>query len=260
MFTYKLPYSHKTHKIKTLTFQNMWDMSRLISEDNDIGLRDYIEELFNLQTLNIVDSVYICLKAREIFIDNNITLGSQSGNVNLGIGVLLNSLTNIQDKSQTIKHNNIEVTLDVPSRLLPREELEDVFSNIIHSIRIDGVSANIHEMEDSMRNYVISKLPGTILTSIGKYLQEVGRECILYEGKQGLIGRISFDLYNHEPFNFIKSIYGDYTLNYCRDVIMSLSRVNGQTLLQSTPSDVAYYIEEINRQKEQDSGKNEISL
>jgi hypothetical protein len=195
------------------------------------------------------------MKVRETCIDSNITLASKNGSVNLSLNMLIDKICNVSNKSKIIIHKNFEIVLDVPHSLMIYNDDEDYYSSIIRSIKIDGACANIHTFDDATKQYILSKLPGNILTSISSYLQDIERKCELFPGRADLIDKISIDLYNYEPFYLIKSLFSDHTLNYCRDVFISLSRMSSQVLLQSTPSDITYYIAEINKSKESDTGK-----
>lgn len=256
MFIYDLPYSGEEFSIKPFTFKNQLDVSRLIYEENNGGLSKYLVDHFEIKNLNIVDKFFVLLKARQLFLGEFLSLNIDNKNINLDVKILCNSLFSIKKQHKILTYRNLFVEFDYPTDLYKKEG--DILLSTIKSMKIESEYVNFDNISQKDRETLVSNLPADFIKVIREYFSEVSETFTLYEGRKKVLSSIEVDFLTLEPFYIIKNIYSEFPLYYCREIICFLSsKINSNTIMDSTPSDVKHYIEEYTRDV---SGQNQISL
>lgn len=254
MFLYKLPYSGVTFNIRPFLYKNLVDVARLIYENNDEGLSQYLEDTLNIKDLCIVDKFFVILKAKQIFIDDSINIESSGKNIKVNINNILLPLFDIENQERVIRHKNIEVKFDLPYKLAASSS-EDLYLSTIRSVSIDNISVNMDNLSLNEKEAIISSIPASFIKAIRKFFSNAKHSHTIFKGVKYKINKIEVDFFTNEPFLLIKNILSGYSLHYCREVIMFLSnKLSTEFILNSTFSDVEFYIQEY--QKEPPSNNN----
>ena len=256
-----LPYSKKRFKIKKLTFEQILDISHLIQDGSCIDIVNYLEDFFCLGELSVIDKFYVLLRARELFIDHTITLvASDNSTVKINIASLLDELNKVTDFQQEIIVDNICLLLDAPSEFIINDEVvvHDLYDSIINSITIDTISINYKKLSPQERVLVLEALPPGVYTKIKTYIKNTSAEMVLFKGKKELgIHPIIVDFFSDTPSSLLKSLYCDYNVHACRDIVTYLSpKIGSSILLKSTIRDITAYIQEISTQRNSGTGSN----
>lgn len=257
MFLYKLPYSGLTFNIKPFLYKNLLDVSRLIYENNDDGLSQYLENTLDIKNLCIVDKFFVILKAKQLFIDDSINIESYGKNVRVDINNLLTPLFDIEKQTRVIKHNNVEVCFDLPHTLTTSTS-EDIYLSTIRSVSVDGISIKMDNLTLKEKEKVISLIPASSIKTIRKFFSNTKHNHTIFKGIKNKIEKIEIDFFTNEPFLLIKNILNGYSLHYCREVIMYLSKkLSVDFIVNSTFNDVEFYIQEYQKEP---SCNNNITL
>lgn len=261
MFIYTLPYSREEFSIKPILFKNIIDIARLIYDDNDKGLANYLESLLGIEKLCIVDKFFVVLKAKQIFIDENISVNSNGKNINLHTNLIIEPLFNIESQKKELYHDKITAELDLPSKIITTNS-EDIYLNIIKSISFQDVKIEFDGLSSEERDLVLTSLPATFIRTIRKFFSSVDLNYTVLKGIEGRISSININFFSNEPFNLIKTLIGGYDLLYCRDVLMFLSKkIDSNIIYNSSLADIFYFIQQLERNDETSSSSiNGISL
>ena len=251
MFLTTLPYSKQRFNIKKITFAEMFDVSRLLYEEDTESTLLYLETFFGICNLNVVDKFYVLLKARELYSDDTISINANEASVKLRVSRMLDQLYDIRNFERTIKHENIQITLDIPMVFITSKK--QVYDHIIKKIQIDDIVINFDTITSIERDYILASLPISLFKLMQDFLDTIDIEVELYEGKESLkIGSITVNFLEQDPVILLLSIYSEYTLSSCREIMYYLSKkISDTLLLQSTMSDIKFYMEEYNKEKKQ---------
>lgn len=261
MIIVTLPYSKQVFDINIIRFANMFDIARIILEEDDRGLLNYFEDFFKMRHLNVVDKFYVLLKAREMFIDDCISINIGEGNVNIQIRSILNNLKDLPDCRKTFTKDGVKLILDAPHSFT-LSNVSNIFEAFIDTIICLGDKVKYRELNSHDQMAVLKALPSNIFNNIRDYYDMCKLSVVLFEGNSSLdIAPQEINFLGTDPFAFIKSLYGDYDVYSCRDILFHLSkRMSGEIVLQSTPNDIKFYLDELSKESKSSSGNNAMDL
>jgi hypothetical protein len=255
-----LPYSNKTFSIPTFKFRDILNLARLEYNNNDAGYISYICDILNITKLNIVDKLFVILKVREFFIDDNIALSLDGKVKNLLISSVVNKFKDIPNIEQSIKYNDSLSTIvgvDVPTAIITPEAISDIYLQVIKYIEFNSKRYNISTDEDltGISNF----LGASLMTDIINFIKVSNCVLYIYEDKTT---SINVNFLSSDPWLFIKAILSDYDYTGCREILFRLSkRIGSETILDSTPKDIKFFIEEYQAEnKSSNSGNSMLNI
>jgi len=260
MFSVVLPYANKDFNIVKIYFSQIFEISRLIDNNDDVGFITYIEDHFGISSLCVIDKFFVLLKARELYIDETLSLVVENNNLKLPLKSLSDKLYDIGNYEQVIVDNNIKIKIDVPHNFLFSGNLS-LYDNIIKQIQIDSTIINFNELKRGDQHHVLTSLPSSVFKHLKAFVNNINVEVILYEGKSSInIKRLSVNFLTMDPFLLIKSLYSDYSLHSCREILFYLSkRISSSTLLNSPMTDIKFYLEESSKENNKSGNSGNIN-
>jgi hypothetical protein len=255
-----LPYSNKTFSIPTFKFRDILNLARLEYNNNDAGYISYICDILNITKLNIVDKLFVILKVREFFIDDNIALSLDGKVKNLLISSVIDKFKDIPNIEQYIKYTDSLSTvigIDVPTAIVTPEAISDIYLQVIKYIEFNSKRYNISTDEDltGISNFLGASLMADIINFIKV------SNCVLYIYEDKTTS-INVNFLSSDPWLFIKAILSDYDYTGCREILFRLSkRIGSETILDSTPKDIKFFIEEYQAEnKSSNSGNSMLNI
>lgn len=259
MHIVKLPHSGERIKIPLITFEHVITVSRLIYDNNDEGLVEYIEDILNLKGLNSVDKLFVILKTREFFIGDELTVTSSSTQVAIPVYRLIEALTSVSDYSKVIVVNNIKIVVDTPMDILANSSIVNDIQTVIKTIEVGGQVIQFSKLDADSKDKIISLLPSSVFNDIKNYLLHDVEPIILFGGTQSMKEQIALNLFTSDVFNFVKLLFSDYSIDACREIVFHLSRrMSADVLFKSTPMDVKFYLNELARDNKSEDTSNSI--
>lgn len=261
MISITLPYSKKIHKVKKIAFEQVMDISYILSDGKDSDLIDYLEAFFNIESLSVVDKFYIILKAREMFINDTISVtAGNNTHTKINLSILLDNLTDLPNFATTIDCNGITFDLDIPNKFVIGNNNLEYCDNVIKSIKIRDIEVKYNLLPDNEKNNILEQLPPSIFRYIKEYLRSLDLTLVLFNGRQSLnLDPIVVNFISQDPVLIIKALYSEYDVNACRDIVFYLSQKIGESiLLRSTMLDITGFINEISSRNQQSRGSNPV--
>lgn len=256
-----LPHSGERIKIPIITFEHVMTVSRLIYDNNDEGLVEYIEDILNLKGLNSVDKLFVILKAREFFIGDELTLSSSSSQVAIPVYRLIEALTSVDSYSKLIVVGDIKIVVDTPMDMIVNKSIVSDIQTVIKTIEVDGQVIHFSKLDESAKDKILSLLPPSVFSEIKNYLMNDIKPIILFDGTQSLKEKIALNLFTADVFNFTKLLFSDYNIDSYREIIFHLSRrISADTLFKSTLLDVKFYLKELSNENKSNDTSNSMSL
>lgn len=261
MFSVVLPHSKRVVSLPVITFKHVIDLARLQYAEDTVGLINYIEREFNIASLNCVDKLYIILKARELFFDEEIVLSSKTGNVSIPVYTLIEALESIDDFTHTVSVDNIKICLDIPHVLFNSNTVLTDIQSIIKTIDVDEMSINFSQLDQDSQDKILTTLPSSVFAEIKKYLTSNTMAVTLFKGSSSLPDPIKINLFTNDVFNFIKYVLSEYTVDNCREIIYHISRrVDSTMLMNSTMLDIKFYLKEYTAENKAGDAGNTMPL
>ena len=256
MYVDTLPYSNKRFRIPAITFRDIFNIARLYYDDNDAGVVELLEDVLDIKTLNCIDKFFVMCRACQVYVTESLTLtDKEDKQVNLSLGNIISRLENMADYGKVYHVGDIKLTLDVPNSLFT-DKNKDIFTSVIKQISIDDVDIDVRQLNEDDAAKVLASLPAAAYNVIREHVSNLDLRVVLVdEISQRGISEISVNFMSFEPGYVIKALYSGYHLLTCRDIIYHLSsKLGGETLLNSTPSDINYYLEEFEKENKKQSG------
>lgn len=244
MYVVDLPYARKPFTVKILTFEHIFTVSRLLYDNNDKGAINFLIDTLDIQKLNIIDKFFVLLKAKELFVIEDLSLNSTKGNVNIKIESILKALFDLPNFNRVITQDGITVELDLPIDFISNSS--DLFTSTIQKLTIDTATLDFKSLTQDEQHSVLKELPSNLFSVIKSYTYNTKAAITVFKGKESLgLSDITLNFFTSDPFVFIKSIYSDYQLISCREILFHLSkRLSTDFLLKSTPADIQFYMTE----------------
>lgn len=256
MFIYDLPYCGDKFSVKPYLFKNHLDVARLIYEDNDEGISNYLVDFFDIRKLNILDKFFVIVKAVELFIDEKISLNIQQGELNIPIKIILDELYQDKEYRKTYTVDNFTIVLDLPVHL-SHKPTGDVFISTIQSISIDDTVIDFTDLSEDDKTRILSLLPTRIFNILREYTESIqlNIEFLNEITSKKNINKIAINFLSNDPFLFVKNLLSKYQLYSCREILYHLSKkIESNIIYNSTLSDIDFFITESSKDRDNQDG------
>jgi hypothetical protein len=261
MISTTLPYSNQRFKIKKITFEQVIDISHIIGDGTDSDLIEYLEEFFEIEHLSVIDKFYVMVKAREVFINETISVTANDNNITkINLSILLDKIVDLPNRFTVLTNDSITFDLDMPYKFALSNNNLEIYDSVIRRLKIHDVILDYAQLKDKDRNTILESLPPTLFKGIKEYIDSLDLTLTLFDGKKALgIEPIVVNFLSNDPAYIIKALYSEYDVQTCREMIFYLSQKIGETiLLKSTMMDITMYINEISTQNERAKGSNSV--
>jgi hypothetical protein len=212
-------------KIRVKELKNSEYLSIIkFTENRDFkGLNDFFEALYIRPDLNIIDRIYLLLYIRMTFIEPDINITVDNKSISISVASMLDKIeSSYIDLETTIEVNGIVVTLDLPC-ISYYETVDDLLIATIKHIQIGNESIDYNELDDEVREEVLSNLPAALFGRVTGFIQTIQDNilnCELIEENKSLgIDGVTISLMSGNMLEFISSMYrtdlqGFYNLIY----------------------------------------------
>jgi hypothetical protein len=261
MHIVKLPHSGEFIKIPPVTFEHSFNIARLIYDNNNEGLINYIEDILNIRGLNSVDKLFVILKAREFFLGDELSVSSSRSQIIIPVYRLVEALTSVDDYSKVIIVDGIRIVVDTPMDIMITNSIVSDIQTIIKTIEVEGEKICFSKLDKESQDRIVSALPSSVFKEIKKYLINESKHVVLFEGTQTMKEKIALNLFTSDIFNFIKLLFYEYNIDACREIIFHLSkRLSADVLFRSTLIDIKFYLRELTNENKVADTSNSIPL
>jgi hypothetical protein len=227
-----------------ITFIDLKNLAKEVKKGNDDALIRYLNNFQGENILEKFKSILICWND-DVAQFLNLNLGEKSTKISLSY--LISQFPESLGEEIKIIGEDLEITLDIP-RLFDNLVLETLpIYSLVQYINISGISINLIDLSFIDRKNIIDKLPAKVYNTILNEIITNKSKTLLFDNKA--LSNFKFNLLTNEPFLFLKGLFTNFTDDYFKDVIFHLSkRIDGQILMNSTPSDIDYYIQKFSEE------------
>ena len=248
--TFTLP-NGKEVKVKQFLYKHIRE---LLLHNNSLHTKlNYLEDFIVTKNLNVIEKFITLLMLREKCIrpTAQITIGGNDKDVN--IKYILESFQECLDIRREVIRDNIEITLDYPSRFCVNTN--NVLS-VIRGITIEGEALNLDILTDEEFVQIINKLPADVLNNVNEFVSEK-QDAFRYPLLQGKNNPINLNFLSSSPFLFIDSMFSGLDENTYREYLFILSRriPDVNFLVNSTLVDILDYLELYKRECDEENEK-----
>lgn len=259
MFTVDLPYSKDKFVIPVITFKDIFTLARLQYDKNTLGFVVTLDNILKFSHLNVVDKFFVLLKLKQFFINDTITLTVNEKTVNVLLSNLITNLCEITNKHQVIQHGQYTIELDLPQHFLTQQSFSDIYESVVHSIAVGNQKFNLNSCGIEDKRSLLELLPPIFMPHIKKFVMDELHNVTLFSANNNPLdtNNLTVNFITSQPYEFIYMLFSDYDLHSCREILFSLSkRMNSETILQSTVSDVTAYMTLYNDEIKQQNSSN----
>jgi len=234
-----LPRIGKTAKLKEFTNRDYFSLSKFYHNKDTKGIVNFFNN--KLQDLIINNEIYCELTCVEKFIiwldlyynclHENVSLFSKSINdhINIKITELIDNVNNLyQVEEKDITTDNIVITLNTPFSLYI-DNTDDIFSNIIYSIKSDDKVYYFQNFTQEEKNLFLSSLPVDLFDTIIDYYKSLNKETfdILPQSERISFEPIELSATNGAMFAFLKSIFDTELRTHYSNALFFTKQLNG---------------------------------
>ncbi len=263
MYNINLPYSKQAFIMPMITFRQLFNLSRLLYDNDVNGYISVLEDTFKLHGLCIIDKLYVIIKARQFYINESVSLNVDGKVVNVNVCNFAKELYNVENRHQIITLNNQQVEIDLPYRILTKTNASNIYENIIRSISIGDNTIELYNASIESIQSILEVLPPTLIKHLKQFVVNQSNEVEIFSNKTSNKDNLTVNLVTSQPFELIKLLLNDYDLMSFREILFSLSkRMNSETILNSPINDVMFYLEQYREEIKQNnnSGINSIGI
>ena len=273
MFTINqyLPVLNTEVRYSELLNKHMLIINKFITNSDDIGLSDYLEEL--IQELLIDKTVYtkmynvdkflMLLNLRSICIGDELKFNQSVGTVTVSvrlINIINNYTTPISNFTQSLSINNMyNLILNMPKTLY-LSGFDSIMLQVIDKIVDD--STTYHADTINFKNEILKILPANQTHKIIEYINtmsEQGEQLhILKKVERASIDSLSMNPYNNNMFIFIKNIFSEklYSLYQFYFKMVNSLKFDSFSVNNQTPAESSMYISLFDEQMKNQNNEN----
>jgi len=234
-----LPRIGKTAKLKEFTNRDYFALSKFYYNKDTKGIVDFFNN--KLQDLIINQDIYselTCVEKFIIWLDlyynclhESVSLFSKSLNdhINIKITELINNVNNLyQVEEKDITVGNIVITLNTPFSLYI-DNTDDIFSNVIYSIKSDDKVYYFQNFTQEEKNLFLSSLPVDLFNIIIDFYKSLNKETfdILPQSERISFEPIELSATNGAMFAFLKSIFDTELRTHYSNALFFTKQLNG---------------------------------
>ncbi len=215
--------SGKKVRVRELKNSEYLSIIKFAQNKDFVGLGAFFDELFIRPDLNIVDRIYLLIYLRMTFIEPDITLTIDNRSIKVSVASMLDKIeSSYVDLETKVQINGIEITFDLPC-LTHYENVDDLLIATIKHIQIGNESIDYNELDDTVREEVLSNLPASVFNHAKHYLLTIQDNLLnvdLIEGNEEIgLEATRINLMANNVLEFISSLYGTdlqgfYTMIY----------------------------------------------
>ncbi len=215
--------SGKTVRVRELKNSEYLSIIKFTQNKDFEGIGAFFDKNFIRQDLNIVDRIYLLIYMRMTFIDPDITLSVDNKAITISVASMLDKIeASYVDLETKINLNGIEIVLDLPC-ITHYENVDELLIATIKHIQIGNDSIDYSELDDEVRNEILSNLPASVFGHVTKYLDTIQDNLLnvdlIEENKSIGLEATRINLLANNMISFISSLYGTdldgfYTMIY----------------------------------------------
>ncbi len=215
--------SGKTVRVRELKNSEYLSIIKFAQNKDFVGLGAYVDELFIRPDLNIVDRIYLLIYLRMTFIEPDINMTIDNRSITISVASMLDKIeSSYVDLETKVQVNGIEITFDLPC-ITHYENVDDLLIATIKHIQIGNESIDYNELDDAVRDEVLSNLPAAVFSHANNFLQTIQDNLLnvdlIDENKAIGIEAVRINLMANNVLEFISNLYGTdlqgfYTMIY----------------------------------------------
>lgn len=263
MFIETLPYSKQLFTIPVITFKDIFELSRLVYDKNQQGIVNYINRIFNIENLNIIDKFFVIIKARQFYINETVSLNLSDKPVSLNVSNFANCLYDIETKHTVIDLVDKQIEIDLPFEFITNSNFNEICEKIIKKVTIGVHNITLTGCKSDNIQSLLELFPPSAMTQIKKFIICPSHNIEIFSSKVNQNDSISLNFLTSQPYDMILSLLGEYDLISCREILFALSkRINSETILNSPVCDITSYMSQYQDEikRDNDSGNNKLNL
>jgi len=211
--------------------------SRIVKfcHNNDFeGLYNLFDkEIIKLKSFDIIDSFYILLLSRILFIGSEITItGKDDAAVNYNLSIVLDKIEDkYEDLTSYIKSKNLEIELGLPN-IVYFKDIDDVYSSVIHKIKCNNITIDFQSLNTEEQNEILNSLPHHIFNDIKQYVEKLSAYfdnfVIVDSNKELEIKQYKINILSNGVMAFLMSVYTYGLSDFYNTMYVFTNKIRGQ--------------------------------
>jgi hypothetical protein len=223
-----------------ITFRDLRDITDALSKDDNTLL---IQFLNSFEGKNTHEKFLKVLESWREDVAYSISFSIDEKNVKVTVDYLLSCFKSLEIDGFSFESGEWEFWLEIPSKFTDRG-LFDI-SNTIKKVKFGDNQISFDGLQDHEKDYIISQFPPAKFNDIIK--ETMNNKDFFISLSNPSLNHIGVNFLNNSSYVFLRGLFEPYGKDYFREIIYLLSKkIDGNILMESTISDIEYYIEKIN--------------
>lgn len=212
--------------------------------------RDYegLESIFETivfskipQKLNCIDKFYALIALRIFFIDESITVLTDSKEINLSLYNVLANLDKIELTNKVYDVDGITLELGYPDKLY-YTSIDSYLDSMIISLTLNGKTIYFENITAEERMEILNFLPNKCLSILYNHFKDITEAykdfVVVDENKSFNMEKISFSLISSNLISFINSVYSFNILSFFEMLYVFVNKMKADSDLFYTLSPI----------------------
>ena len=221
-FTFNL--NSREVEVKEVLFKDIRNLT-LYSDSTLKGNMEFLEQFIISKNLNIAEKFKAYMILREKCVGENISVGSNKGNINVSLEYINKNVGNFDDIETTEQIENLYVTFDYPYEFNLGDT--DFIFSCIKELKIDNQTIDMQSLEKEERQDILNKLPKDVFNLLETFINKNESKFkfnVIQERPSLEIKQIDLNLLNSSTPMFIYNIFNCMSDNDYREIIFVLSK------------------------------------
>ena len=250
LITFSLP-NGKEVVVKQFLYKHIRELT--LQGDCYSSKLEFLESFILTKDLNVLEKFITFLMLREKCIKNTTPMNLDGADKDVSLSYIRKSFEECLDIRKEFTVNNIELTLDYPSRFCINT---NNLLSIIREVKIEDQHINVDSLTEEEFIQVINQLPAEILKTVNKFVTDK-QTAFKFSLLQGKANSMEINFLTASPFQFIDSIFGCLDESSYREYLFILSKRirDVQFLINSPLSDLLDYLDLYKKECEDENDK-----
>ncbi len=216
--------NEKEVQVKEILFKHIRNLI-LYSNSALRGHIEFLEKFILSKDLNVAEKFKVFLILREKCVGENISVGSNKGNINIGLDYINDNIGTFDDIETTVSIGDLDVTLDYPYEFNLGDS--DFLFSCIKSLKLEDETIVLQNLEQDERMQVLDSLPKEVFDHIAEFVQKNHHNfkfTIIEDRKSLDVKKIELDLLTVSAPMFIYNIFNCMSGSEYRELLFVLSK------------------------------------
>lgn len=231
-----------------IKFKDLREISNTLSKGDEDFLIDYLNQF---KGENIYEKLHTILKAWEEDVNHSMSFSVDDKNIKVTLSYAIECFSGLDASDIEVETDQFTFMVGIPDKFINGDVFDFVYS--IKKVKYLEHEIDMLQKSNEERTHLINSMPAELFNKVTKEILSNDNYTKGFDNPS--LKHLKINFLNNSAYMFLRGLFEPYSKDYFRDIIYHLSKkIDGDILMNSTISDIEYYIDKMN----DENAENEI--